>query len=596
MERVHRFVAVVAIAFLAACGGGGGGGGDVAPALSSAGASANLNLTLPTSAPAPGLTAAPFAYMSAGTAPGSFQGAIAASASTGIIINVSGDIVTDNNGTNANLSPGSVAVKVGTSATTFAHSGAREVPAAGRSTPQSAGVSAPLTDRLDDPAIEREIVALSRSAQRTTRRGGLGLRRPQGLGTTIGSIASFTVNTNAIGTNGAGQTTTVPAGLVAVSNHGYIWVDSTLTMSTATAAAIGNDFDIAYASDTTHFGTPEYTSAAPEAQLSRTPCDASGNSIAGASPVPLIIPPPNGMHVVLIVSEHTLGSGVGGYFSSTNFFTQAIANCISGHPASNEASMIVIGYDPLQQTAFETQEALARGTAHEFAHLINFVNHTVLSQTPATEDRYINEGLSVLAQDFALSAQFPQLTNDVDFMQPVVADFFTSPSHFSLTGFTGVDPNATAFAFNCLGCYGQAYLFQRYLYDRFGGDAYTHAMESGGGVGMTNLQAATGITLTQAISDFAVALAASGHGVVTDPRYNFVHFHPVGIFFDQFGNSVSLQGPFMFAATPGTTDTLTPYLGTFFYVQVQAARGAGAGITVTDTSGNFALTSGLLQF
>jgi hypothetical protein len=555
-------------------------------------------IAVPTPAPAAAGNATPgpaFAYMAPGPLSGSFQSAISTGSNYGEVINISRAFVIDNNGTNPNLAQGSVAVKAGTSVTTFARSVSREVPGQNRLAVQPAAIPPLLLDRFDDTTRQNDIARRTGAANHTANRAALGYRRAQQLGTTAGSTTSFAVSTAAIGQPG-NAFVFIPATLAAVSAHGYIWVDNTLALTSASIATIGSDFDAAYASDVAHFGTPEYTNSAPEAQAVTTPCDGSGNPIPGASPIPILIPPPNGMHVVFVIDTNNLGTGLGGYFSSLNHLTQGAANCDQGQPPSNEASMIYVGYNTSNTTQFELQEDLVRGTAHEFQHLINFVNHVVLSPAPAAEDRWINEGLSVLAQDLAIPTEFPLISHDVDAALINADDFMASPSKFSLTGFTGIEPGTTSFQFNCVGCYGQAYLFQRYLYDRFGGDAYTHAMETSNLVSLANLQNATRIAPAQAISDFAVALITSGRSVVFDPRYTFVNFNPYGTYVDQFGRSVSFTGPGIFLTSPGTIATLAPYIGTFYYVEVPVAPATGAGVTVTDLNGTFALTSGLLQF
>jgi hypothetical protein len=429
--------------------------------------------------------------------------------------------------------------------------------------------------------------------------GGLriasGLRRTTSLGTIVGSTTSFYVNTASIGQAGNAYTL-VPATLVSVSNHGYIWIDNTLSLAPSSINQIATDFDNAYASDTTHFGTPEYTTSSPQAQDVTQPCDANGNQIPGATPVPEFIPPPNGMHVVFVINTQALGDKVGGYFSLINYLPQAAANCVAGQPQSNEASMIYVGYNLGNTDAFEIQEDLVRGTSHEFQHLINFVNHVILSTSPQNEDRWINEGLSMLAQDFGVRNLYPQVSVDVDDALNHAIVFMNNPQNFSLTGFTGVDPGTTTLAYNCTGCYGAEYLFQRYLYDQYGNDTYTHNMESGGTVSYAGLQAQTGTNPKTLIENFSVALAISGTGVTSTPAYNFTNFNPYASYTDQFGDAAQLNGPAAETATIGATTSNTPYLGTFYYALAQPATGQGAGVTETDTAGTFGLAPALIQF
>jgi len=419
-------------------------------------------------------------------------------------------------------------------------------------------------------------------------------RRARTLGSSVGATANLWTSTAAIGQASSGQIQ-VPATLQAISQHAYVWVDNTLSLSAISLTAIGNDFDNAYASDVTHFGSPEYTTSAPTATLAMQPCDSAGNTIATAAPVNLVIAPPNGMHVLFIVNQNSLGAGLGGYFSSVNHYTQGFANCISGQPKSNEASMIYLGFDPTSSLTYALSEDIVRGTSHEFQHLINFVNKTVLPSSPVSEDRWINEGLSMLAQDYAVNRMFPSVPIDVADALSLASVFLQNPQRYSLTGFTGSDSSGT-FTYNCTGCYGLSYLYQRYLADRFGGDSYLHAIESTTTTSIAGIQSVTGTSPSQTIADFAVALLQSGSGLTADPRYNFKNFNPYGKYTDQFGQATSLQGPGVRNVTPGSTVTASAYVGTFNYVQIQAAAGLGASVTVTDQGGTFGLQAGLLQF
>ncbi|HEY0797864.1 MAG TPA: hypothetical protein VGD50_01870, partial [Candidatus Baltobacteraceae bacterium] len=310
-------------------------------------------------------------------------------------------------------------------------------------------------------------------------------------------------------------------------------------------------------------------------------------------PEPILISPPNGQHVVFVVNQNALG-GKGGYFDGINHFTQGVANCVDGQPKSNEASMIFVGYDAADTANFELNENLVRGTAHEFQHLINFVDHAVLPAQANYEDRWINEGLSMLAQDLAVNRLYPSQTFDVADALYRAQQFLLAPQDYSLTAFTGYSPGANAFQYNCSGgCYGASYLFTRYLYDRFGGDTFTHAMESGANVSYANLQASTGQVPTSLISDFGVALMASNTGLTTDPRFNFTAFNPYGSYVDQFGDNLVFQGVNTFSQAQGTSVAYPMFYGTFSYITAPSV--GGAAVAVSDPGNSLSLAPALQQ-
>ncbi|HTV72229.1 MAG TPA: hypothetical protein VME66_00795 [Candidatus Acidoferrales bacterium] len=582
LQRARFFIwraapALAAALVVAACGGG-----------------PETSAPVPVSSPPltqPAALASPAVGYLATAGPNVFQASISPQSTSGIVALLSTDVGIANDPSTP-LPSDPVTVAFGATASAYATVTAATALRLRPSAARSDTVIELAADRHPDDAIAPQIERLLRGPLRST--AAASTRRTLSLGTSIGTVADLWVDQFPIGET-PGTYVPVPATLEYRTPHAYIWVDNTLSFDSASLAQIGADFENAYASDTAHFGTPEYTSAAPGAAEETIPCDTSGNPIPNATPVPVLIPPPNGQHVVFVINETNLGSGVGGYYSAVNHITQAAANCIAGQPKSNEASMIYVGYATGNPLSYELNEDMVRGTAHEFQHLINFVNHGILAAQPQTEDRWINEGLSMLAQDLAVHRLFPSVALDVDdAIAYHVADYFKAPQNFSLTSFSGIEGNSGTFSYNCTGCYGASYLFMRYLNDRFGGDKFLQAMESSGEVSTANLQAVTGEPARALISDFGVALVASNTGATTDPRFVFTGFDPYGTYGDQFGQSIALSGVTAFASQqPATSTTYAPYLGTFTYIAANPARGAG--ITVTDPSGLLQLAPALIQ-
>lgn len=376
-------------------------------------------------------------------------------------------------------------------------------------------------DRLPDPGAVRALRGALRRAPPGERAAGAD-RRARTLATTIGAQTLLWAQNASLG-SGNGSYAQVAATLGANTAHGQIWIDSSLTTLLADPSAvaqIATDFENAYASDTTSFGDAAYTANyAPSAF-----CSSSGVK-DGTSGSPYVA---SGPIVVFVVNPSSLGNKVGGYFDGVNFFPQGLVNCFSTSVHSNEVPMIYVGWFSSSGTSYETQEDLVRGTAHELQHLINFVQHDIVSATRVDEDPFINEGLSMLAQDLAVPALFPSLHNDVADAAVHGKIFLQHPEHYSLTGFSGVDPasitgDGVTPAYNCFGCYGGSYLFQRYLYDRFG-SAYLHEVETGAivGSGFQQLAAKVGESPSQLLAEFGIALAANG--AASDARYALPHY------------------------------------------------------------------------
>jgi hypothetical protein len=250
--------------------------------------------------------------------------------------------------------------------------------------------------------------------------------------------------------------------------------------------------------------------------------------------------------------------------------------------------MFYVGWNGTNSVTYNTDEDLVRGTSHELQHLINYVNHVLLNDTQP-EDSWINEGMSMLAQDFALNRKFG-IAHDVDDALSYAQLYLFAPQNFSLTAFTGRDSNSSQWTYNCSGCYGVEYLFQRYLYDRFGGDGYLSRM-LGTSYSYANLQQATGVDPHQLISDFAIALAASGTGKTSDPRFGIASLNLPAPYSDQFGGTLATGGPTIVSAVPGSA---FPYFGSFVYYSVPPSAN-GQTLSGKDVAGGFGLQLGVVK-
>jgi hypothetical protein len=196
--------------------------------------------------------------------------------------------------------------------------------------------------------------------------------------------------------------------------------------------------------------------------------------------------------------------------------------------------------------------------------------------------------MSMLAQDFAVNRMFPSVPFDVADAGRRARQYLAAPETFSLTAFTSLTFGARQY--NCSGCYGFSYLFQRYLYDRFGGDAYLKKMLNRQ-TSLANIRQATGIDPAQAISDFAVAIAASGTGATSDPRFGFTGINLRATYTDQFYRTSTFLGP---ATQPLASGTKTTPVGSFFYLDGDATA-AGKTVTVKDLTGTYNLRAAVVQ-
>jgi hypothetical protein len=181
----------------------------------------------------------------------------------------------------------------------------------------------------------------------------------------------------------------------------------------------------------------------------------------------------------------------------------------------------------------DTVENIKIILAHEFQHAIYFYRKYVLNNvTTKSENPYITEGLSALAQDLT-GYQAGNLFVTMAALQNI--DVISTPS---LT-----NKAITAYVQQPYDGYlrGGAYLINRYLYDLAGGDTLDSAgtpTDKGGikwlrafvdsaEAGDALYEKSTGLTLPMLIEQFWTAMAMSNRGpggapISTDKRYNFL--------------------------------------------------------------------------
>ena len=340
--------------------------------------------------------------------------------------------------------------------------------------------------RDPSPPDEPDVVALrassrARHAATSHRRGTSSFVPP----TQVGEVRSFWVEKFDL-TGAQGAYNYIPFTLGAITQHGWVYFDNTFASGSSPiqyATQIAQNFEQAWSLDAQVFASPAYGSTAPLVGSFADPtCDANGNADGGEATFPV---PDQPRTVVLVVNPANFGAGVGGFFTTTNFYPQAVANCFkpAGQSRSNEVPLIHVGW--FGGGSFELANFDHEIFAHEFQHLINFVQHSILRD--GGEAQFINEGLSQVAQDLAQSGLSSQtVTNGKTYLG--------APSLYTLTSFSGYENSA--YGSGCLGCYGEAYLFARYLTDRFGIGVLSSLNQSSL-PGLSNVRNATGVAPTQ---------------------------------------------------------------------------------------------------
>lgn len=553
-------LAIFTAAVLAACGGGGGGGGGSIP---SGGGGAT-----PTPVPtAPGTN---FVKGAAGVvqipsnAANAFSSSMLGASTDGTFIIQSADTPKSPSGSTPTLTEYTVTASESLAGVTSSTSKARIASAAGRE-----GTHAALPFRLHlDPRTSASRIFRGRSPL-TVRHGGRSVQSTRRVsdiplntqrtfhvqqGTITGVGGTCTGSQIAVGTSCYIDRS---AHLLAIGSHSYVWVDdaidSTYALTQADWNATATTMDADFARETAAFAPAFNPGLAPYNGSNNTyeQCDAGGSNLSTSAtpPVPPYVATPDlsgaDPHISILVTNALENTGEGGYFDFTNDINDQELNCVvHPHVPSNNLPMFVIGTDKYgtngtgaDENYWRTQD-MPRSVPHEFQHYLHALNKVLVPELVNNvagqfDDSFIDEGDSMLAEDLVLgSGANPPQSSDA---RLIAFQYLFTPGNYSLTAFAGydVDPLSTAtnppygFFRSTAGNYGGAYLFARYLYDRFGGDAALHRVYGdltaapANGANVSPIQSeANGESFAQVYGEFAGALAAR-NVASTDSRFIF---------------------------------------------------------------------------
>jgi hypothetical protein len=552
--RVWPAFAVVVLAALAACGGGGGGG-----SIPGGGGGGGGGPT-PTPTPATGTGYVPptgaVTLMSA-TVNGQFGSALLPASADGVMTAEVATTPTVPPSGGGAFPQYTVTVKetagVGTSSASRSPESVRALQALIAQSRKDLAVDG-LRERPSDVAATRNLFR-ALSATRTT----AGVRRTHAAPGNVGTQRPFKIQTSNIGNSGgcAGGGTsgtyvcnvTITATLEAVGAHANVWVDNAslntlgeFTNVPAEFQTIASKFDGYYNIETAAFGAAFYPGAQPLTYVwdsstnGKKQCDSSGNPLPPSSFLTVDLSGSNGTSIDVVITDALAGTGEGGYYAGTDEIPQQVWDCApSPRRVSNYTSMFVITGNnyaglgngvPPHNESFWLNTDVPRSMAHELQHLIHA--HYKAFRPVATgtgsgsfDDAFVEEGCSMLAEDLATDPSPGQHLDTPRYSYV----YLLEPSLFSLTAFTGFQPNPSSnatnppygFYSNTGGSYGQAYLFMRYIYDRFGPSALTTIYNTPGPGVAPVLAAAGGESFPQLYREFASAVSAQSSPLATAP-------------------------------------------------------------------------------
>ena len=164
---------------------------------------------------------------------------------------------------------------------------------------------------------------------------------------------------------------------------------------------------------------------------------------------------------------------------------------------------------------------------HEFQHMISFNQH-VLARGGSSEDVWLNEGLSLIAEETAgryYEERYPPATvvgqifsdSAAMFVEEIILhafDYLLASKAYSVTSFD---------SFGSLNERGAAWLFLRWLGDQKGEQVYGRLVQTRA-TSIENVQTQTGESFAALFGDFSLAVAADIPGFARTtlaPRYRF---------------------------------------------------------------------------
>lgn len=267
----------------------------------------------------------------------------------------------------------------------------------------------------------------------------------------------------------------------------------------------------------------------------------------------------DGVVVALITPQlNRLGTSSGGVIVGLYYSGDLFAR--SGSiPASNEREIVYLVSPDSQGTygikisnSFAMSNYLPGTFAHEFQHLINYYQHTIV-RSGGAEASWLNEAISHLMEDYVGYGRENYSRYDI---------FLNSPQSYSVV--TTSSPN--------LGQRGAAYLFLRYLYERSGkSTTFLKNLVQTTNTGVTNVEKAyAGSSSFDQMDEFlrqwAVALAYTNSGLTSNADFLYESRSLDGstgnwkgvcmVCSAQDGRSTSLTGPTFGTYSAGTSYTI----------------------------------------
>ena len=346
----------------------------------------------------------------------------------------------------------------------------------------------------------------ARAAAGASRRlAGTALSRPAAAPPVLGSLRQFTVCANETSCGAAADFKTVGARVLAVGAHVAIYVDTLAPaggLNSADFDTLRQVFDtLLYPLDSANFGAV-------------SDLDANGVVIALMTPV------------VNSLTTKAACSASGGAYIAGFFFPADLDPSAPAFQTNGGEIFYSIVADPnATLSCAHSASAIKTGTlgtfVHEFQHMINYAQHTLIHTGSTPEEGWLDEGLSKYAEE--LTARRYLQVGDMGTWDRLV--FNDVDDAYQYLSATGASPLLIEFDQGTLAEVGASWLFTRYLVDQYGAALPAKLVQTTL-AGAANVAARTGHSFDTTVTRWALSNWVSDlPGFATPPELSDTSWH-----------------------------------------------------------------------
>jgi len=321
----------------------------------------------------------------------------------------------------------------------------------------------------------------------------------------LGSLRQFTVCANETSCGAAADFKTVGARVLAVGAHVAIYVDTLAPaggLNSADVDTLRQVFDtLLYPLDSANFGAV-------------SDLDANGVVIALMTPV------------VNSLTTKAACSASGGAYIAGFFFPADLDPSAPAFQTNRGEIFYSVVADPngtvsCAHTAAQVKTGTPGTFAHEFQHMINFAQHTLIQGGTVSEEGWLDEGLSQYAEELT-ARRYLQAGDTTTFSRLAINDVFDAYQYLSTTGAAAL---LIEFDQGTQAERGASWLFARYIVDQYGAGLPAKLVQTTL-AGSGNLAAQTGHSFDTTVTRWALANWVSDlPGFLTPAELSYTSWH-----------------------------------------------------------------------